>query len=300
MANNDQKLSLMTPRGTPDLANDYIYVINGSNFYKSSLYNELGISSNPVGLTDNQTITNKALTAPTISSPVLSGTITGTYTLAGTPTFPSSVVTLTGSQTLTNKIFTSPTINSPTITNASITSDSYSGFTSANSTTIAGINITSSVFTSNNIVPNNSLINTGSFGSSWAWTSWTPTFSSAVTVGNGTHASYYQQIGKTVYARMYLTFGTTSTMGTGSCAFTLPVTARSAVYTTKQHLGTGLAITGASEYPSIVEYSTTTLAIMWAQTISASTPVLAAYTSTTPFTWTNGSILSASIVYEAA
>jgi len=34
-----------------------------------------------VGTTDTQTLTNKTLTAP-----VLSGTATGTYTLAGTPT----------------------------------------------------------------------------------------------------------------------------------------------------------------------------------------------------------------------
>lgn len=58
-----------------------------------------------VGKATTDTLTNKTLTAP-----VLSGTVTGTYTLGGTPTFPSSVVTLTGSQTLTNKTLTSPII----------------------------------------------------------------------------------------------------------------------------------------------------------------------------------------------
>lgn len=52
------------------------------------------------------TLTNKTLTAP-----IFSGTITGTYTLGGTPTFPASVVTTTGTQTLTNKTLTSPVIN---------------------------------------------------------------------------------------------------------------------------------------------------------------------------------------------
>ena len=57
-----------------------------------------------------ETLTNKTLTAP-----VLSGTVTGTYTLGGTPTFPSSVATLTGTQTLTNKTLTSPTMTSPAL-----------------------------------------------------------------------------------------------------------------------------------------------------------------------------------------
>ena len=41
-----------------------------------------------VGTTDSQTLTNKTLTAP-----VISGTATGTYTLAGTPTITSPTIT---------------------------------------------------------------------------------------------------------------------------------------------------------------------------------------------------------------
>jgi len=97
------------------------------------------LTSHPVGIDDVQTLTNKTLTAPTISSPVLSGTLTGTYTLGGTPTFPAAVVTLTGSQTLTNKVLTSPTINSATITNPTLTTDTVSEFTSAAGVTIDGV-----------------------------------------------------------------------------------------------------------------------------------------------------------------
>lgn len=113
----------------------------------------LGLASAPVGLTDSQTLTNKTLTSPTlntptISSPTMSGTISGTYTIGGTPTFPASVVTLTGSQTLTNK-----TLTAPTITNATLTTDTITGFTTSNSGSVYGISVTTGAFSSSNIIP---------------------------------------------------------------------------------------------------------------------------------------------------
>lgn len=59
-----------------------------------------------VGTSDTQTLTNK-----TITSPVLSGTLSGTYTIGGTPTFPSTVVQTTSTQTLTNKTISGPSGN---------------------------------------------------------------------------------------------------------------------------------------------------------------------------------------------
>ena len=83
-----------------------------------------------VTLTGSETLTNKTLTAPvlggtitgtytlagtpTIASPVLSGTVTGTYTIGGTPSFPSSIVTLTDAQTLTNKTLSGVAFTTPT------------------------------------------------------------------------------------------------------------------------------------------------------------------------------------------
>lgn len=140
--------------GTIDPVNDYIAIYTNSLTATQSINRNtlLGISSAPVGLSDSQTLTNKTLTSPTISGPSLSGTITGTYTIGGTPTFPTSVVTLTGSQTLTNKTLTSPTLNSPTLTNASITADAITGFTVSNSGTIYGVSVsTGSVAVSGNL-----------------------------------------------------------------------------------------------------------------------------------------------------
>lgn len=102
----------------------------------------LGLGSAPVGLTDSQTLTNKVLTSPTVSNPTFSGTLSGTYTIGGTPTFPSGITQNTASQTLTNKTLTSPTINAPTITNAAITADTVSGFSTSNAGSIYGISVT--------------------------------------------------------------------------------------------------------------------------------------------------------------
>lgn len=127
-----------------DRAADFIEVVDtsGSTSYKATPNFVLGVTGAPVGDTDVQTLTNKTLTAPTISGPTFSGTLIGTYTLGGTPTFPSSVATLTGSQTLTNKTLTSPTINTATIVNPTITADSIAGYTDSDTGTIFGLTVT--------------------------------------------------------------------------------------------------------------------------------------------------------------
>lgn len=124
----------------------------------------LNLTSQPVGINDTQVLTNKTLTNPTINGATLSGTLSGTYTIGGTPTFPSSITQNTATQTLTNKTLTSPTINSPTITNATISSDAVTGYTTSNSGTIYGIPISLGTMNGSYLAANsitNSLIATG-------------------------------------------------------------------------------------------------------------------------------------------
>lgn len=100
---------------SPTLGTDAITYAQTAGQGSFTQGNGIAITGNSIAIdtsvtvdkTTAQTLTNKTLTAP-----VLSGTITGTYTIGGTPTFPSTVVTTTGTQTLTNKTLTSPQINS--------------------------------------------------------------------------------------------------------------------------------------------------------------------------------------------
>jgi hypothetical protein len=101
-----------------------------------------GVSGAVVGDTDVQAISNKTLTSSTLTAPIINGTITGTYTLGGTPTFPATILTTTNSVSVTGKTLVSPTITTPTITNATITADAISGFSTANTGTIYGVSIT--------------------------------------------------------------------------------------------------------------------------------------------------------------
>ena len=94
-----------------------------------------------VGRATTDTLTNKTITAP-----VLSGSITGTYTIAGTPTFPATIVDTTSSQALTNKTISGLTVTTSTGTltvpnSVTLTGPASSGTaaTLGNTETITGV-----------------------------------------------------------------------------------------------------------------------------------------------------------------
>lgn len=263
---------------------------------EATINSMLGFSGgNPVSTTDSQTLTNKTLTSPTVSSPTLSGTVAGTYTLGGSPTFPSSVVTLTGSQTLTNKTLTSPTINTATISNPTLSVDSISEFTSANGVNIDGLLIKDSLLPAGNIQPLNLVSGTGS---SWAWQSWVPTYTNIDPAKVSTVYAKYIQIGKTVHWRIQLSF-TNTTPVSGVMGFSLPVTANADLSDGNDWpLTTGqLSDATGQRWNGFTLFASTSQFDIYYWNASAN---LTATSSTAPFTWTTSDLIALSGTYEAA
>lgn len=91
----------------------------------------------------------------------------------------------------------------------------------------------------------------GGGGGGGPWTAYTPTWTSdgtAPSAGNAVIAAAYEQVGKTVHFRLDLTFGSTTTFGTGSYRFGLPVAAKSL---TRNH---GILVAGYLEKSLVTAY----------------------------------------------
>lgn len=300
----DSKVSALTTIPVVDRAADLLYIVDTSagTSNKVTPNGLLGITGAPVGDTDSATLTNKTLTTPAISSPVLSGTISGTYTLGGTPTFPSAVVTLTGSQTLTNKTLTSPTINTATIVNPTITADSIAGFSAATTGTIFGLAVTTSKISGASITNTTIQYTALDNGSSWAWTSWAPTTN--LTVGNGTLVSKYSQVGKRVTFKIRFTFGSTSALSGSDLMYTLPVTATSDYAASLFYAAVGVVgmydVSSGAIYHGVTNIFSTTQGTANSLLASGTYTNLDGIVATKPMTWATGDVLFISGIYEAA
>lgn len=119
--------------------------------------------------------------------------------------------------------------------------------------------------------------------------SWTST-GTAPAIGNGTLSGAYQQIGQLVWFRVYWKAGSTTTFGTGTYSFSLPLTAG----------GTGWLTGSASMYDN-------TLTDMWVGVAQiATTTTIKVYENrntasgigqTVPFTWAQDDIIQVSGFY---
>ncbi len=129
-----------------------------------------------------------------------------------------------------------------------------------------------------------------------SWPSWTPTWT-VLTVGNGVNASSYIKIGKTIIARIQFTLGSTSSMGTGTPTFTLPVPAVALV--SSCYLGLVRLNTSTSS-PGIVRLASTTTADIKSQLASGTYLAEDQLSATVPGTWTAASTISGTFIYEAS
>jgi hypothetical protein len=128
------------------------------------------------------------------------------------------------------------------------------------------------------------------------WTSYTPTFTN-FTLGNGTIAAAYTQVGKTVTVRLKVTLGTTSSVS-GSLTASLPLTAGSGYASSLHPIGTCILYNNTSLYFGLGVYASATTFTLRYNSGSAAT--LSTTTSTTPFTWASTHSFMATITYEAA
>lgn len=150
--------------------------VSANTSYKISRNQLLGISSNPLGLTDTQSPQNKtfdntnAYTAKTNGFTlqdsadttkqakfVLSGNTTGTTRNYTFPNYDSTIATLAGTETFTNKTLTNPSISGGTIDNSAITVDSISGHTTPTLVSVGGLSISNGVLNTNNSVKTSNL-----------------------------------------------------------------------------------------------------------------------------------------------
>lgn len=311
----DKTLETTVDRAADDFL---LYDASAAGLRRTRVNNMLNIAGAPVGDTDTQTLTNKTLTSPTINAPTLvvndnaftirdnsdttkivdfqlSGITTGN---TRTITVPDASITLVGTaatQTLTNKTLTSPTITNPTLT-----VDTISEFTGANGVTIDGLNIKDGALVTANSVPNNTLSNTGTFGSAWAWTSFTPSWTN-LTPGNGTNSGYYHQIGKTVFFKTRFVMGSTSSMGSAP-TLTLPITASGNVMANSDTIigSVNILDNGTARYGGRLIYASTTTVTAQVDNTAGTYLTPNGITSTAPMTWTTNDTLNLYGFYEAA
>ena len=139
---------------------------------------------------------------------------------------------------------------------------------------------------------------TGTGFSLGAWSAYTPTISgTGWAIGNGTVTAAYAYIGKWCAIRSQITFGSTSTYGTGDLTIQLPVNIR-----TTSSFGSGFATDaslGANFGPVVMEQTSSTTVRVLAPD-PANVGRIGSIKSTLPFTWATTDSLLLSGIYETA
>ena len=130
-----------------------------------------------------------------------------------------------------------------------------------------------------------------------AWASYTST-PSGITIGNGTVAASYCQIGKLVAYRITFTMGSTSSI-TGRLSFTLPAAAATPSFDNQSCVAHAYDSSATIHYVLTGDYFTGTINLNGIG--AGATYATAVQTSSTiPFAWAVGDVVWINGTYEAA
>lgn len=132
------------------------------------------------------------------------------------------------------------------------------------------------------------------------YTSYSPTWTN-LSVGNGVVTAEYFQIGKTVFVRIALVFGNTTSVS-GAIRFSLPVTAITypGVATGTSWGKANMVETGVALYLGHVTNVNTTTAEIRRYLVSGTNLIQAVTSATAPFTWGDTDQIIATFSYQAA
>jgi hypothetical protein len=312
-----------------DAAADYFLLYQASSgTYKRANRNAIiGVSGTPADLSTAQTFTNKVLgntNTVTLKDNLftlqddgdttkqaqfqLSGITTGTTRTYTLPNASSTLVDLSTSQTLTNKSLTSPVISGGSIDNSTITVDAIAEHTAATGVTVDGVKLKDGTIQTNSAVPTAAIadgavtpakLQSGT-GTGWSWSTWSPTWTN-VTIGNGVVTAKYIQMGKTVFGRVHIVFGTTTAVS-GEFQFSLPVTAVALPGTAAvDPIGMGNMYDATTNvYKGIVNLTSTTAACLRPILTSGTTANNSLTTNLVPGTWAVSWEVGLNFCYEAA
>ena len=130
-----------------------------------------------------------------------------------------------------------------------------------------------------------------------AWTSYTPSWTN-LTIGNGTADFAYKKIGKTVFVRCQLVFGSTTSIS-GVIIFTTPTTQKTFNYEARLN-NVGIVDTGNATYEGTLLINSSTTVRLAIFNASTSYLTLTNTSSTAPMTWGTGDGFSGYFFYEEA
>lgn len=137
----------------------------------------------------------------------------------------------------------------------------------------------------------------------WVWQTYTPAWVSSgtqPTLGNGTIYGRWLQVGKTVFLRINLKMGSTTSFGTGEYYFGLPTGANVPVVTAPTsgfYVGSCWALDSGTAFysgASVLFSQSGTYRVRMHNSASSS----GSWAQTVPFTWTQNDELAVSIIYE--